>query len=131
VISFQRRDYEAMKDFRKLKVWQKSHALCLDIYSATTDFPGTERFGLTSQLRRSAASIPANIAEGCGRLGDKELARFLQIAMGSASETEYHILLAKDLLLLSETSYQRLESGVIEIKKMIVGMLNKLRNNDS
>jgi len=79
-----------LKDFRKLKVWEKSHDLTLAVYKATAAFPRKELYGLTSQIRRACASIPANIAEGCGRGGDPELARFLQIAMGSASELEYH-----------------------------------------
>ena len=86
-----------MKDFRNLKVWEKSHQLALAVYKATSTFPRHELYGLTSQIRRACASIPANIAEGCGRSGDAELARFLQIAMGSASELEYHLLLARDL----------------------------------
>jgi four helix bundle protein len=86
-----------MKDFRDLVVWQKSHQLTLAAYRETMSFPSDERFGLTSQIRRSAASVPANIAEGCGRCGNGEFHRFLQVAMGSASEVEYHFLLAHDL----------------------------------
>lgn len=81
-----------MKDFRKLQIWEKSHVLVLSVYKQTKSFPKEELFGLTSQIRRAAASIPANIAEGCGRGSDAELARFAQISMGSASELEYHIL---------------------------------------
>jgi four helix bundle protein len=81
-----------MKDFRDLKVWGKAHELALSCYSATSPFPKQEMFGLTSQIRRASSSIPANIAEGCGRRGNGELHRFLQIAMGSASELEYHLL---------------------------------------
>ena len=84
-----------MRDFREIKVWEKAHLLTLEIYKATASFPTEERYGLTSQLRRSSASIAANIAEGFGRGGNAELARFFQIGMGSASEVEYHILLAK------------------------------------
>jgi four helix bundle protein len=98
-----------MKDFRDLKVWQKSHSLTLNIYSATTAFPKEEMYGLTSQIRRSCSSIAANIAEGCGRNGDAEFARFLQIAMGSASELEYHLLLANDLKFLRASDYTELE----------------------
>jgi len=86
-----------MKDFRDLKVWEKAHALVLECYEATKPFPREEIFGLVSQIRRAAASIPANIAEGCGRRGNAELHRFLQMAMGSANEVEYHLLLSKDL----------------------------------
>ena len=84
-----------MQDFRQLKVWRKAHSLALAIYKGTVRFPRTELYGLTSQIRRACVSIPANIAEGCGRGGDPELGRFLQIAMGSASELEYHLLLAR------------------------------------
>jgi four helix bundle protein len=86
-----------MRDFRKLMVWQKAHQLTLGIYELTANFPRDEVYGLTSQVRRAAASIPANVAEGCGRDGDTELARFLRIAMGSANELEYHLILARDL----------------------------------
>lgn len=98
-----------MKDFRDLKVWEKSHALVLATYKATELFPKHEIFALVSQLRRCCSSIPANIAEGCGRIGNSELHRFLQIACGSANEMEYHLLLAKDLAYLSETDYVLLD----------------------
>ena len=94
-----------MKDFRDLQVWQKAHQLTLTVYRLTASFPQTERYGLTTQLRRSSASVAANLAEGCGRNGDAELARFCSIAMGSASELEYHLLLASDLKLLKVTDY--------------------------
>ncbi|MCG3113825.1 MAG: four helix bundle protein [Candidatus Manganitrophus sp. SB1] len=116
-----------MKDFRELKVWEKGHELTLSIYQATLSFPKEERYGLTSQIRRSSASIPANIAEGCGRFGDAEFARFLQIAMGSASETEYHILLARDLKFIKDEDYRHLEQQVIEVKRMLSSFIEKLR----
>jgi four helix bundle protein len=83
-----------MRNFREIKVWEKSHQLTLAIYKVTQAFPVEERYGLTGQMRRASASIPANIAEGCGRIGDAELRRFMQISMGSASELEYHLVLA-------------------------------------
>ena len=86
-----------MQDYRKLAVWKRAHELTLAIYACTGGFPRDEAFGLTSQLRRSAASIPANIVEGCGRDTNAEFARFLYIALGSANELEYHLLLARDL----------------------------------
>lgn len=86
-----------MKDFRDFKVWEKAHDLVLETYRFTAGFPKHEMFGLVSQMRRCSASIPANIAEGCGRLGNAELHKFLQIACGSANELEYHFLLARDL----------------------------------
>ena len=86
-----------MQSFRNLRVWEKSHQLTLDVYTSSKAFPRDEMFGLTSQMRRASASIGMNIAEGCCRKGDTEMARFLQIAMGSASELEYQFLLAHDL----------------------------------
>ncbi|HEX6837928.1 MAG TPA: four helix bundle protein, partial [Polyangia bacterium] len=90
-----------MQDFRDLKVWQRAHELTLAIYRATATFPSEERFGLTSQMRRSAASVPANIAEGRCRGSDADFGRFLRVALGSAAETEYHLILAGDLGLLT------------------------------
>jgi four helix bundle protein len=116
-----------MKDFRQLKVWEKAHRLVLSIYSATGNFPDTERFGLTSQIRRAGASIPANIAEGCGKDGDADFARYLQIAAGSASELEYHLLLSHDLGLLNKKVYGQLNGEVTEIKRMLSSLLKKLR----
>lgn len=116
-----------MQDFRTLKVWQKAHQLTLAVYAATKTFPEDERFGLTSQMRRAAASIPANIAEGCGRDGGSDFARFLQIAMGSASELEYHLILAHDLSMLALDRYNTLLNGVIEVKKMLAALIRKLR----
>ncbi len=120
-----------MKDFRQLKVWQIAHQFVLDVYSSTNRFPREELYGLTSQARRSALSIPSNIAEGCGREGDVELARFLQIAMGSASEVEYQLLIAKDLRWLEEQNYQRLNNQVCEIKRMLSAFLKRLRSKDT
>jgi four helix bundle protein len=116
-----------MQPFRKLTVWQKSHELTLATYRATEKFPKDEQYGLTSQIRRACASIPANIAEGCGRNGDIEFARFLQIAMGSASELEYHFILAHDLGYFPDTDYQSLDQGVCEIKRMLAALLTTLR----
>lgn len=89
-----------MQDFRKLKVWRKSHDLTLEVYGSTATFPKEELYGLTGQIHRAASSVSANIAEACGRGGNAEFARFLRIAMGFASELEYHLLLARDLKLL-------------------------------
>ena len=115
-----------MRNFRELKVWEKAHQLTLWVYRATTNFPAEEKFGLTSQLRRAAAAIPANIAEGCGRAGERELARFLQIAMGSASELEYHLLLAHDLDFVDAASYQQLHDSTTEVKRMLTSFIRKL-----
>ena len=118
-----------MKDFRKLKIWEKSHQLCLRIYEATARFPKEEIFGLTSQIRRSCVSIAANIAEGCGRNSENELGHFLDIAMGSASELECLILLAKDLDYFKAKDSDELLMSVIEIKRMLGGFIHRLRKN--
>jgi four helix bundle protein len=95
-----------VKGFKELYVWRKAHEMTLAVYEVTKTFPGEERYGLTSQLRRSASSIGSNIAEGCGRRSDREMARFLQIARGSASEVEYQVLLARDLRYLHEQEFR-------------------------
>ena len=115
-----------MKDFRQLKVWEKSHELALSIYHITASFPREEVYGLASQIRRAASSIPSNIAEGCGRNGDAELARFCIIARGSASELEYQLLLARDLKLLHPNDYETLSRQTIEIKRMLTVLVQKL-----
>ena len=116
-----------MRDFRQIRVWEKAHRFTLEIYKVTARFPKEELYGLTSQLRRASASIAANIAEGFGRGGNVELARFLQIAIGSAYEVEYHILLAKDLGLITKESNEVLEIHIIEIKRMLAALLLKVR----
>lgn len=116
-----------MKDFRKLKVWEKAHQLVLLLYGATRKFPVDEQYGLTSQIRRSAVSIPSNIAEGCCRSGDVEFARFLQIALGSASELEYQLLLSKDLGYIHSDEYPKLMDKITEIKQMLTSLILKLR----
>lgn len=116
-----------MKDFRTLMVWKKSHELTLAIYQTTNGFPGSKLYGLTSQIRRASASIPANIAEGCGRSGDSDFARFLQIAMGSACELEYHILLAHDLGYIPLLEYEDLMVRVSEVKRMLSSFITRLR----
>lgn len=118
---------EPLKSFKDLKVWERSHHLTLAVYRETRTFPRDEMYGLTSQIRRSSSSIPANIAEGCGRSGDVEFARFLQYAMGSASELEYHLLLAHDLGLLHAENYDRLLRDVTEVKRMLTSFIQKLK----
>jgi four helix bundle protein len=117
-----------MQSFRNLKVWEKAHRLTLDIYQASRSFPKEELFGLTSQMRRAPASIGANIAEGTCRKGDGEFGRFLHIAIGSASELEYHLLLAHDLQVLRSGDYQRLSKSAIEIKRMLASLIRTLKN---
>ena len=116
-----------MQSFKNLKVWEKAHSLTLDVYRSTTGFPKEEMYGLTSQMRRSSASIGANIAEGCCRNGDKDFGRFLQIAVGSAGELEYHLLLAHDLKLLNAADYERLLGETTEVKRMLASLIQKLR----
>ena len=115
-----------MKDFRNLEVWQKAHQLTLEVYRATKGFPVDERFGLTSQIRRSGASITANIAEGCGRGSNSEFRHYLQMAMGSASELEYHLLLSRDLAYLEEARHVPLHNEAIRVKKMLSALLDKI-----
>ncbi len=117
-----------VRDFRRLQVWEKAHELTLAVYQMTAGFPRDEVFGLTSQIRRASSSIPANIAEGCGREGDAELKRFLQIAMGSASELEYHLLLAHDLDYIGQENYNHLDEGVTEVKRMLTGFIQRLKS---
>ncbi len=115
-----------MQDFRDLKVWQKSHQLTLQIYQHTRNFPKEELYGITSQIRRASSSIPTNIAEGCGR----DYARFLQIAIGSAKEVVYLILLCKDIQLLSPQIYEDLQIETTQIKKMLASFIKKLRSEN-
>src|SRR5574338_1532710 len=108
-----------MKDFRSLKVWEKAHALTLEIYKSTEYFPKQELYSLTNQVQRAAVSIPANIAEGCGKDSDAELKRYFTIAMGSASELEYLLLLAHDLGYLTTDIYQPMTKDLVETRKML------------
>jgi four helix bundle protein len=115
-----------MKDFRDLVVWNKAHQLVLATYKVTSSFPKDELYTLTSQMRRSSSSIATNIAEGCGRRGNGEFHRFLQNATGSASELEYQFLLARDLSYFSEEQYALLQESVVEIKKMLASLINRV-----
>jgi four helix bundle protein len=115
-----------MKSFRDLTVWEKAHALVLACYEATASFPKNELFGLVSQIRRCSSSVPANIAEGCGRRGNGEFHRFLQIAMGSASELEYHLLLSRDLKFLDSSRHERLQLQTEEVKRMLASLIRKV-----
>jgi len=115
-----------VQDFKKLTVWQKSHSLTLLIYKATRSFPAEERFGLTSQIRRASYSIPANIAEGCGRGSRTDLRRFLHISMGSACEVEYFLSLARDLGIMTVPVQAQLDKNVVEVKRMLTGLIERL-----
>ena len=118
-----------MQNFRDLKVWQKSHQLTLKVYGLTKVFPKDELFGLTSQIRRASASIPANIAEGCGRGTKGELAQFLTVAAGSTNELDYHLLLAHDLKLIDSPTHQRLNDEVAQTRRMLTTFIGRLRNS--
>jgi len=117
-----------VKNFRDLQVWSKAHELTLRAYQVTAGFPKQEVYGLTSQIRRCAASIGANIAEGCGKRGNAEFQRYLNIAAGSASELEYHFLLARDLRILADSDYATLNQGVIEVKRMLASLVRKVES---
>jgi four helix bundle protein len=114
-----------MRDFRELKVWKKAHHLTLASYAATTDFPKEEMFGLRRQIRTAASSIATNVAEGCGR-SKGDFGRFLQMAMGSASELEYLVLLSHDLGFIGVDINERLLGAVVEVKKMLASLIGRL-----
>ncbi len=118
-----------MRNFRELKVWQKAHALTLAVYKATQGFPGSETYGLTAQLRRACSSVPANIVEGNYRGTDAEMVRFLQIALGSAAEADYHPLLAHDLGYLKAVEYDALATQADEVMRMLTSFIQKLKAN--
>ena len=115
-----------MRAFRELVVWQKAHHLTINVYRITKSFPRDELYGLTSQMRRSAASVGANIAEGCGRGTPRDFARFVQVALGSASELENQLLLARDLGLISTSTHADLDKSVTDVKRMLTGLLRRL-----
>ena len=116
-----------VKDFKDLTVWRKAHTIILRTNHLTRSFPREELFGLTSQIRRSAASIAANIAEGCGRRSDGEMTRFLRIARGSAVELESHLILARDLTLLSASSFEVLAGDVDEVQRMLTSLIQRVQ----
>lgn len=116
-----------MQDFKKLRVWEESHSLVLRIYRVTRKFPREEVYGLTSQMRRAVASIPTNIAEGCGMSSGSDFARFLQYALGSICELEYHLILAKDLEYLDAASFGQLADEAVSLRKMIASLLTRVR----
>ena len=117
-----------MLNFKDLEIWKRSHKLTLEIYKATQLFPKEEVFGLTSQIRRAVSSIPTNIAEGCGRRTNAELANFLNIASGSASEVEYEILLAKEVGYITEIQSEAWTREISEIRSMLAAYMKKLKN---
>ncbi len=108
-----------MRDFRALRVWREAHALTLSVYQATSGFPSEERFGLVAQLRRAAVSVPANIAESCGRRARRDEAHLLQVAFASASELEAELLLARDLQFMTEEVHARLSAALVDVKRKL------------
>ena len=120
-----------MQDFRNLDVWRKSHELTLKVYKSTSQFPHEEMYGLTSQIRRACASIPTNIAEGSGRESPADFARFLQIAVGSASETEYLILLTHELKYITAAQYTELMGATTQVKRMLIALLKRIRTRNN
>ena len=116
-----------MQDFRNIQAWQKAHELTLRIYKTTKAFPKEEMYGLTSQMRRAASSIPCNIAEGCARSTDADFARFLDMAIGSASEVECQLLLACDLEYLQKNESDALLEQVVRVKRMLAKFIATLR----
>jgi four helix bundle protein len=116
-----------MQDFRNLDVWRLANELTLDVYRRTREFPSDERFGITSQLRRASSSIEANLAEGCGRGSDDDFARFVQMATGSASEAQCHLVLAYDLGYLDESTFLSLNEHAHRVKRMLVSLLRTLK----
>jgi four helix bundle protein len=116
-----------LRDYKRLKVWPKAHSLALGVYRATDSFPRSERFGLTSQIRRAAVSISSNIAEGCGRRTQADLARFLDQAAGSTQELSAQLLLAKDLGYLDVGEFARLSSETDEVGRMLNALLERIR----
>ena len=115
-----------MQDYRNLEVWKQAHLIVLDVYRLTSSYPKEELYGLVSQTRRAAASVPTNIAEGCGRGSDADFGRFLQIALGSATELDYHLLLACDLGYIDQTTLTSLSSNLDRVRKMLNAFLKRL-----
>jgi four helix bundle protein len=119
-----------LKNFKELKVWQKAYKLCLDLYKATADFPIEEKYGLSSQMRRAATSIPSNIAEGYGRKTIPDYVRCLYIAYGSTCELETQILLSGDLNYIDNTNQNILLEKIKEVERMLMALIKSLENKD-
>ncbi len=118
-----------MQNYKDLKVWEKAHEFTVKVYEITKLFPKEELYSLTNQLRRAAASIPANIAEGCGKNSQLDFANFLNIASGSANEAEYYLILSKDLIYLNTESFEFLFKMINEIKAMLISLISKVRSS--
>jgi four helix bundle protein len=118
-----------MQNYRQLEVWRKAHVAAVNVHRATETIPRSGNTGLIGQIRRAALSIPANIAEGCSRSSDLDFAKFVQIAIGSASELEYHLHFATDIALLQRTEYEARQMEIVEVRRMLIGLLKKLRTS--
>jgi four helix bundle protein len=116
-----------MQNYKDLKVWEKAHQFTLTVYEVSKSFPREEIYSLTSQLRRAASSIPANIAEGCGKNTQAEFAHFLNISLGSSNESEYFLILSKDLKYLAQPNFDILFTNINEIKAMLIALITKVR----
>lgn len=116
-----------MRDFRRYDVWKLSHEMVLEVYKITSSFPESEKYQLVTQMQRAAYSIPSNFSEGCGRDSDKDFNRFVQIALGSAHELEYFLILANDLSFIENNSWESLDKQVNEIKKKLFNLSKKLK----
>ena len=116
-----------MGNFRQLTVWKRAHDLALEVHRSTGSFPPVERYGLAAQMRRAAVSVVSNIAEGCGRLHDPELAYFLRIARGSIRELECQLLLSRDLGYIRPELWNDLDAGTQEVSKMLSGLVRTVR----
>jgi four helix bundle protein len=120
-----------MRPFRDLIVWQRAHALVLDVYRESLGFPKHELFGLTSQMRRSAASIPYNIVEGSVFDDGKQFRRYLGLALASSAELEYQLILARDLRYLTPDQYAALDAPLAEVKRMLVAFRRRLSDDET
>ncbi len=116
-----------MQDYKELHVWKKAHQFVIDLYQNTASYPKEEIYNLTTQIKRAACSIPANIAEGCGRFTQKDFASFLQNALGSAHEVEYFLLLSRDLGYITPNQYELLNNEISEVKAMLISFIKKVR----
>ena len=115
-----------MRNHRDLQVWNKAYVLTLELYKVSRGFPKEELYGLTSQMRRAAISVGANLAEGCGRRSNAEMGRFVRIAMGSAAELDHHLLLCKDLGFLSEVVHRQFLANLTEVRKTLSALLDSI-----
>lgn len=118
-----------MNDFRKLDIWKRSKKLCVDVYQLTNEFPKSEIYGLSSQIKRCSISIPSNIAEGSSRKSSKEYSRFISIALGSAYELETQLDIAFELKFINENQLNRVKGEVVQVQKMIFKFREHISKN--